>query len=116
MIVARSKDLLDKIRDEHPKQVQVLAGNMQDLSIAPKSVDIAMNEFGRLDGVIINHGTMDPVVRIEHCNPHEWSSLFTVNLFSAVAFVSREYSEDVQPLTARRPKQPFPSFVDPKGL
>lgn len=88
VILARSKDLLDKIHDDNPKQVQTLAGGMQDLSIAERAVNLAVNSFGRLDGVIINHATMDPVVRIEHCNPQDWSSLFAVNLFSAVAFVS----------------------------
>ena len=111
VIIARSKELLDKIRDEHPKQVRVLAGDMQDLSIAHESVVLAMKEFGQLDGVIINH----PVVRIEHCNPHDWSSLFAVNLFSAVAFVSRECSEDAQLLTIRRRKQRFRNSVNPKG-
>lgn len=115
VIVARSRDLLDKIRDEHPKQVRVLDGDMQDLSIASEAVSLATKEFRGLDGLIINHGTMDPVVRIENCNPQDWSSLFAVNLFSAVAFVSMFCSRHKGSLTVSRPKQQFHTFVNQKA-
>ena len=88
---------------------------MQDLLIAERAIHLAVSEFGQLDGVVVNHGIMDPVVRIEHCNPHDWSSLFAVNLFSAVAFVSGGYSLDAQLLTFRRPKQRFRSSENPKA-
>lgn len=87
VVLARSKDLLDKLSDEFPGQVSVLAGDMNDLSIAQKAVDLAVHAFGGLDGVIINHGTMDPVARIENCKPEEWGKLLNINVISAVAFV-----------------------------
>ena len=115
VIIARSKELLDKIQNEHPKQVRVLAGDMEDLSMASEAVTLATTQFGGLDGVIINHGTMDPVVRIEHCNPQDWSSLFAVNLFSAVAFVRPSSSKIASLLMTGRPKPRFHTCVNRKG-
>ena len=97
LAVARSQDLLEQLQNEYPHQVQILAGDMGNLSLASKAVDKAIEHFGQVDSVIINHGIMDPVVRIEHCNPEDWSDLYHVNLFSAVAFVSRSF----QPLMQR---------------
>jgi NAD(P)-dependent dehydrogenase (short-subunit alcohol dehydrogenase family) len=39
----------------------------------------------------INHGTLSPVKRIADSTPEEWRSLFDVNFFSAIAFVSVVY-------------------------
>lgn len=48
----------------------------------------ALKAFSRIDGLIINHGTLRPVKRIADSTASEWRSTYDVNLFSAVAFVS----------------------------
>ena len=88
VVVARSKDALEKLREKYPQVVRIVAGDLADLSLAQKAVDLAAKEFGRLDGLIVNHGVIEPVAKIRDCKPEDWKRAFDVNLFSAVAFVS----------------------------
>ena len=88
VILARNEDALKKLENEDPERVRALAGTMEDLSLPQQAVDLALDVFGQLNAVIINHGTMDPVAKIENSNIQDWRKLFDVNFFSAVAFVS----------------------------
>ena len=83
--------MLEKIHEECPRQVRILAGDLGDLSLPQKAVAHAVKEFGQVDGLVLNHGIMEPVARVENCNPEDWSKLFTTNLFSLVAFVGLAY-------------------------
>ncbi len=47
-----------------------------------------MVTFGRIDGVIINHGVLSPMTRIEDASVEEWKKLYDANFFSALALVS----------------------------
>lgn len=85
--MARSKEPIEKLSGEYPDQVQVLAGDLADFFLGRKAVDMATSAWGQLDGLIINHGTLDPVKRISDVEAEEWRSLFDVNVFSAVALV-----------------------------
>ena len=85
--LARSRDALEKIREKYPQLVRIVAGDLGDLSLAQQAVDVAAKEFGRLDGLIVNHGMIDPVAKIRDCEPEDWKRTFDVNLISAVAFV-----------------------------
>ena len=93
VLIARTEQPLDELRKRYPKQVLVLAGNLGDFSLAQKAVKSALEAFGELDGLILNHGMMDPVTKIETGDIEEWKKLFDVNFFSLVAFVSIERSE-----------------------
>ena len=67
--------------------MRIVAGDLGDLSLAQQAVDLATKEFGRLDGLIVNHGMIEPVAKIRDCKPEDWKRTFDVNLISAVAFV-----------------------------
>ena len=99
VLIARTEQPLEELRKRYPKQVLVLAGNLGDFSLAQKAVESALEAFGELDGLILNHGMMDPVTKIETSDIEEWRKLFDVNFFSLVAFVSIERSEIVIFLT-----------------
>ncbi|KAK3171779.1 hypothetical protein OEA41_003863 [Lepraria neglecta] len=86
VVIARSKDALEKLREKHPEHVRVLVGDLGDLSLAQKGVDLAAKEFGRLDGLIVNHGIIDPVTKLRDTNAEDWKKTFDVNFMSAVAF------------------------------
>lgn len=88
VLIARTEQPLEDLRKRYPEQVVVLAGDLGDVSLAQKAVDSALKVFGGLDGLIINHGMMDPMTKIETSDIEEWKKLFDVNFFSAVAFVS----------------------------
>ncbi len=43
--------------------------------------------MGRLDGLIVNHGTLEPVQRIVDADMEEWRKSLEINVLSAVAMV-----------------------------
>lgn len=86
--LARSRDALEKLREKYPQLVRIVAGDLGDLSLAQQAVDLAAKDFGGLDGLIVNHGMIEPVAKIRDCKPEDWKRAFEVNLISAVAFVS----------------------------
>lgn len=47
-----------------------------------------MLTFGRLDGVVVNHGVLSPITRLADSSVEEWKKLYDANLFSALALVS----------------------------
>jgi len=85
--VARSKQPLQKLQSEYPDQVEYLAGDLADFSLGKKIVDLAISKFGHLDGLIINHGVLNPVKRISETDAEEWRGAFDVNVFSAIAMI-----------------------------
>lgn len=52
-----------------------------------------MKSFGRVDGLLLNHGTLDPVGRVAEARAEEWRAAFDVNFFSYVAFVQAAAAE-----------------------
>jgi NAD(P)-dependent dehydrogenase (short-subunit alcohol dehydrogenase family) len=61
---------------------------LSDFSLGQNAVDIAISAFGKVDGLIINHGILGEVARIADCDPAGFRKTFDVNFFSAVACVS----------------------------
>ncbi|KAL8769807.1 MAG: hypothetical protein Q9194_005337 [Teloschistes cf. exilis] len=93
VVVARSKQPLEELATQYPAdQVQVLAGDLNDFSLAKKAVDLAVSKWGKLDGMVLNHGVLGPVDRIANNDPQDWRSCFDVNLFSSIAFVSGRFA------------------------
>jgi len=65
---------------------------MADASLPQKAVDLANDRWGRIDSLIVNHGTLDPVKKVADSSPEEWRKGFDVNVFSAVGMVSCDRS------------------------
>jgi len=87
VVVARSRQALENLRNGHPKQVRVLAGDLNDFSLAQQTVDLAIKEFGNLDAVVVNHGALIGLNRVVHCDLVQWREMLNINFLSAVAFV-----------------------------
>lgn len=86
-ILARSEAPLRELQSQYPKQVQILAGDLSNFSLAQKAVDLTIQEFGQLDGLVINHGILPPVDHVRDSDVEAWKHNFDVNFFSGVAFV-----------------------------
>jgi len=71
--------------------VEILAGDLTDLSLGQKAVDLAIQRFGRLDGLVVNHGAVEPVQKIVDADLNEWKEAFDLNVFSAIAMVELSY-------------------------
>lgn len=65
----------------------MLAGDMADPALPKRAVDLANERWGRLDSVIVNHGTLDPVKKVAETSAEEWKKGFDINVFSAVGLV-----------------------------
>ncbi|KAK5137514.1 hypothetical protein LTR08_008493 [Meristemomyces frigidus] len=85
ILVARSEAPLRELESQYPSNVAVLAGDLSDFSLGAKAVALAIENFQKLDGVIVNHAILDPVKRIADTDADEWRRAYDVNLFSAVA-------------------------------
>lgn len=85
VLVARSEAPLRELENQYKNQVAVLTGDLSDFSLGDKAVQLAQQRFQKLDGLIVNHGVLDPVKRVEKALADEWRAAFDVNFFSAVA-------------------------------
>ena len=84
---------MNQLKSRAPEQVQTLAGNLTDLSLLQRAVELAIRSFGKVDALIVNHGTLGEVKRIADCDPAGWQKTFDVNLISAVACVKAAIPE-----------------------
>lgn len=87
VVVARSAEPLQKLKDQYPTQVEVLHGDLADLSLGQTAVDLGLKSFGRLDGLVLNHGVLGQVNNIAEADVEQWKQGFDVNFFSLVSFV-----------------------------
>ena len=88
MATARSGHLLKELLHEHPKQLAVISGNIANAHIAYNILEAATENFGRVDGLIINQGTLEPVVKVADSRVEDWKTCFDVNFFGAISLVS----------------------------
>lgn len=88
VLIARSPEPLLNLKKEYNNQVEVLNGDLGDLTLPQKAVDLAVKSFGRLDGMVLNHGILGQVGKIAQAELQEWKDGFDVNFISLVAFVS----------------------------
>lgn len=87
VVVARSIEPLQKLKEQYTKQVEVVNGDLADFSLAQKAVDAALKTFGQLDGMVLNHGILGQVGKVAEADTEQWRQGFDVNFFSLVAFV-----------------------------
>ncbi|KAL1979984.1 hypothetical protein VTN96DRAFT_4830 [Rasamsonia emersonii] len=86
VVLARTAEPLQKLKEQYPKQVEVLTGDVADFSLGEKAVKLALSSFGRLDGLVLNHGILGQVGKIADADLEQWKQGFDVNFLSLVAF------------------------------
>ncbi|KAJ5162751.1 Short-chain dehydrogenase/reductase SDR [Penicillium coprophilum] len=86
VVVARSIEPLQKLKEQYGKQVAVLNGDLADFSLAQQAVDIAIKSFGQLDGMVLNHGVLGQIGKIADADVQQWKEGFDINFLSLVAF------------------------------
>lgn len=85
--MARSKEPLERLAAEHPDRVLTLSGDLADFSIGARAAEIAHSTWGRIDGLVVNHGVLEPVKKMGDTDADEWRTAFDINVFSAVSLV-----------------------------
>ena len=107
VVVARSVEPLQKLKEQYSKQVEVLNGDLADFSLAQKAVDTAIKTFGQLDGMVLNHGLLGQIGKISEADPQQWKEGFDINFISLVAFVrvSHKCSSTLRSMLTTKPGQ-----------
>jgi len=78
-------------------------GILTSQKVAPKVIAVAVQTFGRLDGLVVNHGILTPIKRIADSTIDEWKKTYDANLWSALALVSSAaWSSDLTCLLTSR--------------
>ncbi|WQF83017.1 Putative short-chain dehydrogenase/reductase SDR, NAD(P)-binding domain superfamily [Colletotrichum destructivum] len=93
VLAARSKDQLEALKAAHPGQVEYIAGDLGDLKTIPKIAEAAVKTFGKIDGIVINHGVLEPVTRLADSSIEEWKKAYDINVFSGLALVQASLQE-----------------------
>ncbi|KAL2847151.1 hypothetical protein BJY01DRAFT_212797 [Aspergillus pseudoustus] len=88
VVIARSVEPLEKLKNEYGSRVAVLNGDLSDLTLGPKVVDLAVSTFGGVDGLVLNHGILGQVGKIASASLDEWKKGYDVNFFSLVSFIT----------------------------
>jgi len=92
VLVARRSEPLRQLKIAHPDQVEFLAGDLTDYKLAQMVTQLAIDKFGRIDGLIINHGVLNPMARLADTDVEEWVSHYKTNVFSGVAMVRQNHT------------------------
>ncbi|KAF4471223.1 corticosteroid 11-beta-dehydrogenase [Fusarium albosuccineum] len=92
VVTARSSEPLEGLKKSHPDQVQFIAGDIVDPQLPTKLTDLAVSSFGKIDGLVINHGTLTPK-RFADTTVEEWKQVYDVNVFSGVAMAQAALNE-----------------------
>ncbi|KAK7209460.1 hypothetical protein V2G26_016638 [Clonostachys chloroleuca] len=92
VLTARSRDVLEEVKFARPDQVEFVAGDMTEPGIAQKVVDTAVKAFGKVDGVIVNHGILD-LGKLSDMSLETFKKSYDVNVFSGFAMASAVIGE-----------------------
>ncbi len=79
-VMARSKSALDDLTKSLGPQVFVHAGDVSRWDDVSAAVAATLDRFGRIDILINNAGTIDPIVRLADADPQIWAHAIDVNL------------------------------------
>lgn len=88
VLVARTETELEALKKQYPAQVEYLAADLAKLENATKVTDLAVKlGGGKVDGIVINHGALEPIKPIADSTVDEWKTIYDINFFSPLALV-----------------------------
>ena len=89
LATGRDQAALEKLKSRFTDQVEIMAGDLgSDFDLPRQACATVISSFGRLDGLIVNHGTLGDVHKIADADPIKWQKTFDINFISVVAAVS----------------------------
>ncbi|CAJ0548874.1 Ff.00g024870.m01.CDS01 [Fusarium sp. VM40] len=92
VITARSSEPLEGLKKSHPDQVQFIAGDIVEPQLPTKLVDLAVSSFGKVDGLVVNHGLLVPKKFVD-TTLEEWKKVYDTNVFSGIAMAQAAIAE-----------------------
>ncbi|KAK5062680.1 hypothetical protein LTR84_004753 [Exophiala bonariae] len=86
VLAGRNNDVLIDLQTKNPDRVVTTAGDMSDLDYV-KSIISGLQLAGKLDGMILNHGTLGSCQRIGGVEAEDWEKTFRINVTSLVVLI-----------------------------
>jgi hypothetical protein len=87
VLVSRTEEPLAALKQKYPERVEYLAADMAKDETPAEIIKKAIDVFGRIDSVVVNHGVLDPVAKVVDANIEAWRKAFDINFFGAVLLV-----------------------------
>lgn len=84
IVTARTAQPLEELKKLAPERVSIVTGDIADPKVAERAVQTAIQDYGELSGLVLNHGTLEPVKRICELSVEEVQQAFLVNFSSGV--------------------------------
>ncbi|KAL7413106.1 short-chain dehydrogenase [Mrakia frigida] len=80
---SHSDDLL-LFQKMYPDQILLVRGDVSVRATSQEAVDLAIKTWGRLDGIVLNAGSLGPLNRIADVDVKDVESLFSINFSSLI--------------------------------
>ncbi|GHJ89758.1 hypothetical protein NliqN6_6160 [Naganishia liquefaciens] len=78
---------LQKLVESNEGSVELVTGDVRDQETSERACQVALQKFGRLDGLVLNAGTLDPLGPVVTTDIKDWQAAFNVNFFSLVTML-----------------------------
>jgi len=77
---------LQALAEVHSNSLKLIQGDVTDTSVNTQTISEAISSFKRIDGIVFNAGTLEPLGRIasKDISVESWKSVFDINFFSIV--------------------------------
>jgi NAD(P)-dependent dehydrogenase (short-subunit alcohol dehydrogenase family) len=86
-LTGRKVDVLNNFKEQYPDRVITSMGDMESLDYVNAILsDVQLD--GKLDGLILNHGTLGNCLRMAQMDAKEWEGVFRINVTSCAVLVS----------------------------
>lgn len=82
ILVSRTEQPLKELQELAPDRIAFKTGDLADQKCIKEAIDLAVSKFGRLDSLILNHGTLGQVKKIVDLEEEDWEDCFKTNFFS----------------------------------
>lgn len=80
VLAARNADAITAIAAEIGPNARAMACDVASYGDVKAVVDLAMREFGGVDVLVNNAGVIEPIARLDECDPDEWDKVIDVNV------------------------------------
>lgn len=93
-LVARTASVLEALQSKYgADRIRFLAGDIGTTGIPTQVVNQCVKEFGKLDAICANHGTLGSVSKLADADIEGWRKTFDINTFSVVELVKAAIPE-----------------------
>jgi NAD(P)-dependent dehydrogenase (short-subunit alcohol dehydrogenase family) len=87
-VIVLSRNSSKDLESLPSSSLHIIKCDITEESIAKTAINETMTTFGRLDSIVLNAGTLDPVSRLDNASASAWRECFDINVFSNISLVS----------------------------